>query len=129
MVYSDDMILSAVLAFLAPFTTECMNGLREGVPGPRETTKTDAEVDMGILGFTLSSLMTLAKPVSAQNSPAYSKRWKAVSASVQMADIVAPETWTSIISLATLFQNIIAVRDDLRVEIVDKVISLEYTAK
>lgn len=34
---SEDLLLSMVLSFIAPFRTQSMNGNREGVPGVKET--------------------------------------------------------------------------------------------
>ncbi|CAG5000586.1 unnamed protein product [Parnassius apollo] len=39
LIYTDDLVLSVVLSFIAPFTTDCMGEPRDGIPGPKETDK------------------------------------------------------------------------------------------
>lgn len=116
--YSEDLLLSLVLSFIAPFQTQCMDGDREGIIGPgAKETKTEEENNQIILPTTLSSYMTLAKPVTTQNKPAFTKRWQAAMASQNVADIVPSTAWNHIVALATVFQNIVSSRSDLRVEI------------
>lgn len=63
--YSEDILLSLVLSFIAPFKTQCMTGDKEGIMGPLAVeTKTEEEINQVILAITLSSYMTLAKPAT-----------------------------------------------------------------
>lgn len=72
--YSEDLLLSLVLSLIAPFKTQCMNGDREGIIGPgAKEAMTEEENNQIILTMTLSSYMTLAKPVTSQNAPAFTK--------------------------------------------------------
>ncbi|CAG4994332.1 unnamed protein product [Parnassius apollo] len=124
-VYTDDLVLSTVLSFIAPFTSDCLGGLRDGEPGPTEKPRTEAETNMGILALSLTSFMTLAKPITPQNGAAYTKRWKAALAAAQIPDLVTSESWTAIMTLAGRFQQVVAIRPDLRMEIVDRVTQRE----
>lgn len=68
--------------------------------------------------------MTLAKPVTAQNVPAYTKRWQAALPTRGM-DLVPAGKWSTITSLAMKFSNIVKSGTGSREEIVDRVLTLK----
>ncbi|KAJ8711878.1 hypothetical protein PYW08_008832 [Mythimna loreyi] len=71
--------------------------------------------------------MTLAKPITPQNSPAYSKRWKAALASAEVSDLGAVESWPGILILAERLTHIATSRDDFRKQIVHRVLVIDKT--
>ncbi|CAG5030683.1 unnamed protein product [Parnassius apollo] len=82
---------SAVLSNIAPFTTSAFDGSCIAVSAPERPNVTDAVIDAGLLALALSSMMTLAKPITVQNAPAFTKRWKAALASTSVAATLPTE--------------------------------------
>lgn len=124
--YTDDVLISVVLQFIVPFNATCLQGVRTAAVIPKPSTKTEEMVNQGILATILSSYMTMAKPVTQQNTPAFVKRWTAALAAVGVVDLVSPTSWSGIVSLAKRFQNIIHGRPDLRAEIVDRLLQVTH---
>lgn len=126
--YSEDMLLSMVLSFIAPFKTQCMIGSREGVAGPSPpSTRPVEENDQIILAIILWSYMTVAKPVTTQNTAAFTKRWQAAIASQNMTVMVPAGSWANIVGLATVFEKAVSNRSDFRINIVDRVLEVVKT--
>lgn len=123
--YSEEIVLSLVLSYLAPFTTNSMDDQRTAIAADPADTKTPERVNQEILAITLASLMTLAKPVTAQNSAAFSKRWKAALASQSLTDLIPSTSWAGIIGVASVFHTIVSGKPDLRLEIVDRLLALK----
>lgn len=71
--------------------------------------------------------MTVAKPVTAQNTAAFTKRWQEAIASQNMTDMVPAGSWTNIVGLATVFEKAVSNRSDLRIEFVDRVLEVLKT--
>uniref|UniRef100_A0A1E1WJP8 Uncharacterized protein n=1 Tax=Pectinophora gossypiella TaxID=13191 RepID=A0A1E1WJP8_PECGO len=61
--------------------------------------------------------MTLSKPVTTQNVPAFSKRWRAALASQNITDLIPATAWDTITAVAMVFHNIVNGKPDLRQEI------------
>ncbi|CAH0724897.1 unnamed protein product, partial [Brenthis ino] len=122
--YTDDLMLSTILSFLGPFTTQCILGARNATVPSEIKDRPQEEKDQGVLALVLTSLMTLAKPVTLMNSAAYQKRWSTALDTLSIQDLVAMGSWTGVVKTATRFQGIIAVRSDLRQEIVDRVLTM-----
>lgn len=121
-------MLSTVLSYLDPIQVQCISGTREGIPGTAPNSeKSIEETNQTIMALVLASLMTLAKPVTTQNSPAFMKRWQAALASHNIADMIPTASWTGLVALATSFQRIIASRNDFRAEIVDRLLHFTKT--
>lgn len=108
--YSEDLLLSTVLSYLAPIQVQCIVGSREGVPGTTHALeKTTEETNQTIMALVLASLMTLAKPVTAQNAPAFTKRRQVALASHNVADMVPAASWTNLVALAFNVSSLVEV--------------------
>ncbi|CAH0730703.1 unnamed protein product, partial [Brenthis ino] len=103
--YTDDLMLSTILSFLGPFTTQCIFGARNATVPSEIKDRPQEEKDQGVLALVLTSLMTLAKPVTPMNSAAYQKRWSTALVTLSIQDLVAMGSWTGVVKTATRFQG------------------------
>uniref|UniRef100_A0A1E1W2N3 Uncharacterized protein n=1 Tax=Pectinophora gossypiella TaxID=13191 RepID=A0A1E1W2N3_PECGO len=71
--------------------------------------------------------MTLSKPVTTQNVPAFSKRWRAALASQNITDLIPATAWDTITAVAMVFHNIVNGKPDLRQEIVERMLRIQKT--
>ena len=94
---------------------------------PRSHTREKAEEQLNqeILAITLSSFMTLAKPVTQQNVPAFTKRWKAALASQNITNLIPATSWKPLTSMASMFHTAATGKPELRAEIVNRVLEIK----
>lgn len=121
----EEITLSLALSFLAPFRVSCMDSSRRAVPSPENRNKVEEQINQEILAVVLSSFMTMAKPVTPHNTPAFTKRWKAALSSQNISDLIPQTSWVGITEIATIFHTAVTGRPLLRKEITDRMLSME----
>lgn len=122
--YTDEVVLSLVVSFLAPFRTNSIDSSRTAAVETATHEKTREQVSQEILAITLSAYMTQANPVTPQNISAFTKRWKAALASQNITDLISAPAWSNLTALASVFTKIVSGKPELRVEIVNKMLEL-----